>query len=110
MDESQMIEAATIAAKAIGSFYRQLNAVVNNVEMAKSITEIYAAKFLDDYMGGIRNLVIVEGAIIWYKHGDDGPFWRFVYSLGYYGDAFKAYTANDGSRYGIDDAWIEVEP
>ena len=53
---------------------------------------------------------IKVGAIVWYKRGDEGPFWQIVERPLYYGDAFKAYTAEDGCRYGLDDAWIEVEP
>ena len=53
---------------------------------------------------------IQPGAIIWYKHGDEhGYFWQIVDRPLYYGDAFKAYEAEDGCRYGLDDAWIEVD-
>lgn len=52
---------------------------------------------------------IVEGAVIWYKHGDDGPFWQIVSQVHCPGDAFKAYTAEDGCRYGLDDAFVEVD-
>lgn len=52
---------------------------------------------------------IQRGAIIWYKHGDTGHFWQIVAAPLHYGDAFKAYEAEDTSRYGLHDAWIEVE-
>lgn len=52
---------------------------------------------------------IIEGAIIWYKHGDDGHFWRIVGDVLRPSDPYKAYCAEDGCRYGLDDAWIEVK-
>jgi hypothetical protein len=48
------------------------------------------------------------GAIIWYKHGDEDHFWQMVEEVHYPDDAFKAYTAHDGCRYGLDDAWVEL--
>lgn len=52
---------------------------------------------------------IQPDAIIWYKHGDEhGYFWQIVDRPLYYGDSFKAYEAEDGCRYGLDDAWIEI--
>lgn len=54
---------------------------------------------------------IVEGAVIWHtrerKHG--GDFWNIVESPEHYGDPFKAYTADDGCRYGIEGAYVEVQ-
>jgi hypothetical protein len=47
--------------------------------------------------------------IIWYKEGDDGPFWKIVKRVLNPSDLFKAYCAEDGSRYGLDDAWIAIE-
>ena len=49
---------------------------------------------------------IRPGAIIWYKEGYDGPFWAIVEEVLRPDDPFKAYTAEDGSRYGLDDAWV----
>ena len=51
---------------------------------------------------------IIEGAIIWYKHGDNGHFWQIVENVLRPSDPYKAYCAEDGCRYGLDDAWIEV--
>ena len=51
---------------------------------------------------------IVAGAVIWYPRGDEGHFWKIVSEPRFYGDAFKAYVADDGSRYGLDGAYVEV--
>ena len=51
---------------------------------------------------------IVAGAVIWYPQGDEGHFWKIVSEPRFYGDAFKAYVADDGSRYGLDGAYVEV--
>ena len=49
-------------------------------------------------------------AIIWYKHGgENGYFWQIVDRPLHYGDAFKAYEAEDGCRYGLHDAWVEID-
>ncbi len=53
---------------------------------------------------------IVEGNIIWYKHDDyDQPFWNMVEYVERPNDNWKAYTAHDGCRYGLDDAFVEVK-
>lgn len=51
---------------------------------------------------------IVLGAIIWYKEGDDGPFWAIVEELNYTGDDWKAFSF-DGCRYGLNGAFVEVD-
>ena len=52
---------------------------------------------------------IQPDAIIWYKHGgENGYFWQIVDRPLHYGDAFKAYEAEDGCRCGLHDAWVEV--
>lgn len=52
---------------------------------------------------------IVEGAIIWHErkaeHG--GDYWHIVAEPMHYGDAFKAYCADDGCRYGLQGAYVE---
>ena len=53
---------------------------------------------------------IVEGQIIWHKNGDDGPFWNVVEEVLHPDDPFKAYYAEDGCRYGLDEAYVEVAP
>jgi len=54
------------------------------------------------------SLDIKEGEIIWYKHFDTGHGWMMVSEVHHPDDAFKAYTAHDGCRYGLDDAWVEL--
>jgi hypothetical protein len=53
---------------------------------------------------------IVTGAIIWHKRAKKygGDCWNIVEEPLHYGDAFKAYVADDGCRYGRDGAYIEV--
>jgi hypothetical protein len=56
---------------------------------------------------------IVEGAIIWYPKWEDSDhpidLWKEVYEVKWPDDAFKAYTAHDGCRYGLDGAFVEDE-
>lgn len=54
---------------------------------------------------------IVEGAILWYPSGvyNDYDFWQYVSEVHSPDSPWKAYTANDGSRYGLDGAFVEVE-
>lgn len=49
---------------------------------------------------------IIPGAIIW--HENDPDFWNVVEEPLHYGDPFKAYTADDGCRYGLRNAYIEL--
>lgn len=53
---------------------------------------------------------IQPGRIIYYKHGDEGPFWQEVFEARHPDDAWKAYVAGDGCRYGLHDAWVRVSP
>lgn len=50
---------------------------------------------------------IREGAIIWYL--DDEAYWQMVYEVLRPNDLFKAYTAEDGCRYGLEGAYVEIE-
>jgi len=52
---------------------------------------------------------IVEGAVILHQNGDNGPFERVVDEVLRPSDPWKAYCADDGCRYGLDDAWVEVD-
>lgn len=56
-----------------------------------------------------RSEDVVVGAILWYKRGDAGHFWQMVDEVLHPDDAFKAYVAADGCRYGLDGAFVEVE-
>ncbi len=51
---------------------------------------------------------IVEGEILWYYDGDDGEFWQVVSEVHHPNDPYKAYTAEDGCRYGLDGAYIAI--
>ncbi len=50
---------------------------------------------------------IVDGQIIYYKDGDNGPFFQIVQEIMNPNDPFKAYVATDGCRYGLDGAYVE---
>ena len=52
---------------------------------------------------------IRKGVIVWHKQAPKygGDFWNIVDEPLRYGDPFKAYVADDGCRYGIQDAYIE---
>lgn len=52
---------------------------------------------------------IVEGAIIWHERAKEygGDYWLIVAEPRHYGDAFKAYVADDGCRYGLNGAYVE---
>lgn len=53
---------------------------------------------------------IVRGAVIWHTRAEEhgGDFWNVVDGPLHYGDAFKAYCADDGCRYGLDGAYVEM--
>ena len=58
---------------------------------------------------------IIEGAIIWYPEYRDisdekypCAGWMLVREPLHYGDPYKAFTANDGCRYGLDGAFVEL--
>lgn len=52
---------------------------------------------------------IIQGAIIWYPPDDieDNYYWKSVGEVRFPNDPFKAYTAHDGCRYGLDGAFVE---
>ena len=51
---------------------------------------------------------IVVNAILWYPHFSRNK-WLVVDEVLYPNDAFKAFCADDGNRYGLDDAFVEIE-
>jgi hypothetical protein len=53
---------------------------------------------------------IVEGAVIWYKEGDDGPFYRTVGEVLNPRSAPAFLCRQFGCRYGLDGAFVEVMP
>lgn len=52
---------------------------------------------------------ITVGRVIWHTDGDEGVFWNVVMEVRYPDDAFKAYVADDGSRYGLRNAFVRVD-
>jgi hypothetical protein len=50
---------------------------------------------------------IVEGAILWYPEWNERK-WALVGDVRHPNDQWKAYTAQDGCRYGLDGAFVEV--
>lgn len=54
---------------------------------------------------------IQPGAVIWHERDQrwGGDYWHVVEELLHYGDPWKAYTADDGCRYGLDGAYVEEE-
>lgn len=50
------------------------------------------------------------GKVIWYPRHilpEEYAGWVIVEEPAHYGDPFKAFTAHDGSRYGLDGAFVE---
>lgn len=50
---------------------------------------------------------IVVDAIIWHDNGN-AYYWNIVCEVLRPNDPFKAYCADDGCRYGLDGAFIEI--
>ena len=54
---------------------------------------------------------IIVGAVIWYPEWemeDDSRCWNIVEEVLRPSSLWKAYCAHDGSRYGLDGAFVEV--
>jgi hypothetical protein len=49
---------------------------------------------------------VVVDAVLWYPHLE--PKWFIVDEVLYPNDAFKAFIADDGCRYGLNGAFVEV--
>lgn len=45
--------------------------------------------------------------VVWYPDWDERK-WCVVLEPDHYGDQWKAFTAHDGCRYGLDGAFVEV--
>ena len=54
---------------------------------------------------------IVVGAVIWYAREEQyhGAFWKIVDEVLRPDSDFKAYTGDDGCRYGLEGAYVETE-
>lgn len=55
---------------------------------------------------------IREGAVIWHARPkrDGGDYWNVVAQVRDPRDSWKAYVSDDGCRYGIAGAYVEVQP
>jgi hypothetical protein len=51
---------------------------------------------------------ITLGSVIWYLN-DGEPFWALVTEVLRPNDTWKAYEAHDGCRYGLEDAYVEID-
>lgn len=56
---------------------------------------------------------IVVGALLWYEREEDGDegnphYWCIVDEVLRPSEAWKAFTAHDGCRYGLDGAMVEL--
>lgn len=80
----------------IASAHRSISTARDSVDPKPPVDQLRQAK-ADDMR---------EGAIVWHDNGDEGWFWNIVVEPRHYGDAFKAYVADDGCRYGVDGAWV----
>lgn len=88
---------------------KKLRGEIRKIE--KQINEIYE-NVDDSFPRSVRpakSSDIKLGQILWYKEGDFDPFWKVVCEVLRPNDFFKAYVAEDGCRYGLDDAYVEVE-
>jgi hypothetical protein len=75
-------------------------------------TDAYAAP-LPKHLRPAEARDIVEGAILWYPEwmgSEESRGWAMVGEVMYPSDPWKAYCAHDGCRYGLDGAFVEIEP
>lgn len=49
-----------------------------------------------------------EGAVIYHSAGGNSLYWHVIDEVKYPNDDFKAYTADDGCRYGLSGAYVEA--
>ena len=52
---------------------------------------------------------VVQGAVFYYGINEPEPYWQIVDRVQYPDDDFKAYVAEDGCRYGLHEAWVELD-
>ncbi len=50
---------------------------------------------------------VVVGNVFYYHPSTKHAFWQIIRDVRWPDDDFKAYVAEDGCRYGLDDAWVE---
>lgn len=82
---------------------KEENDALDEAESAKLPLELVKAEAKD----------IVVGNIIWYprwvEDDEDCRLWNIVEDVLYPDDDWKAYCAQDGSRYGLDGAFVEIK-
>ena len=71
----------------------------------KAETNNYWPRWLRD--AGPTDIVVDQ--VIWYN-GDYWSGWKIVAEVIHPNDPWKAYSAEDGCRYGLDGAMVEFEP
>lgn len=59
-----------------------------------------------DQLERATSLDIYRGNILYYRVDEQEPYWKEVCEVQYADDQFKAYVAEDGCRYGLDQAWV----
>lgn len=52
---------------------------------------------------------VVVGAVFYYRVNEHDPYWQIVDRVQYPDDDFKAYVAEDRCRYGLHEAWVEID-
>lgn len=60
----------------------------------------------DDELRPARPADIVEGRMIFYHKGDNGPFFQIVREIREPDDDFNAFMSEDGCIYGLLDAFV----
>lgn len=80
----------------IAAAHRTITAAREAVDPKPPVAELRRAQAAD----------IRPGLIVWHDNGDEGWFWHVVSEPRHFGDDFKAYVADDGSRYGLRGAWV----
>jgi len=51
---------------------------------------------------------VVVGNVFYYLDGSQDEYWKIVREVRYPDDDFKAYLADDGCRYGLHNAYVEI--
>lgn len=82
------------------------------MNLESSVEKAAEAAPLPDSLRPATKEDIVVGAVIWYprwhKEDPSGRCWNIVDQVLFPSDAFKAYCAHEGCRYGLDGAFVEL--
>jgi len=63
----------------------------------------------DDLLRPAEPADVTIGQIIWYKDGDEGPFWTQVVEPFKHMNKYRAYEAHDGCKHGLNRAFVEIQ-